>query len=125
MTLEWQRIAMRLRQSLILATALALPATVLAAQAPAASERRLSPDEVERVLTEAAARREAAEAGQIGTGPQISGEVGIGIGTGGYRSAYGTVGVPLDDGFASFSFSSERSNYRDRWKDRFSTHRNH
>ena len=101
--------------------ALAYPASASAqAQtAPVASERRLSPDEVERVLAEAAARREAAEAAELDTVPPVYGEVGFGIGTGGYRSAYGTVGVPLDDGFASFSFSSERA------RNRYTTRRNH
>jgi hypothetical protein len=113
---------MRARTYLLLAMALAFPASVFAAQpqpTPVASERRLSPDEVERVLAEAAARREAAEDARLHSGPQVSGEVGFGIGTGGYRSAYGTVGVPLDDGFASFSFSSERA------RNRYTTHRNH
>jgi hypothetical protein len=108
---------MQMRTYLLLA--LAFPVSVSAQPAPAASERRLSPDEVERVLAEAAARREAAEAGQLDAVPPVYGEVGIGIGTGGYRSAYGSVGVPLDDGFASFSFSSERA------RNRYTTHRNH
>jgi hypothetical protein len=110
---------MQMRPYLLLATVLAFPTSISAQPAPVASERRLSPDEVERVLAEAAARREAAEAAQLDAKPPVYGEVGFGIGTGGYRSAYGTVGVPLDDGFASFSFSSDRA------RNRYTTHRNH
>jgi hypothetical protein len=107
------------RQYLILTATLALPASVFAAQPQIAagadqaqsmsSERRLTPQEIERILDEASARREAAEAAALDTGPKISGEMGISIGTGGYRSVFGSAYMPLDDGFASFSFSTERS----------------
>jgi len=109
---------MRVWQYLILTATLALPATVFAAQpqiaadpdqAQSSSERRLSPQEIERILDEASARREAAEAAGLDTGPKISGEMGISIGTGGYRSVFGSAYMPMDDGFASFSFSTERS----------------
>jgi len=118
---------MQRRRHLILAMALTVPTSAFAAQTQAAavpSEHRLTPAEVEQVLAEAAARREAADKAELNSGPKVSGEIGFGIGTGGYRSAYGAVDVPLDDGFASFSFSSERSNYNERWKDRFAPRRN-
>lgn len=61
-------------------------------------ERRLTPEQVEKVLAEAAAKREKAarpslvELGEedAPAAPQVHGEVGFGIGTGGYREAYGS-----------------------------------
>ena len=41
--------------------------------------------------------------------PPIHGEIGFSIGTGGYRSAYGTAVVPLaGDGVAILSFGTDR-----------------
>lgn len=43
------------------------------------------------------------------------GEVGFGIGTGGYSELFGTVVTPLgDDGFAAFSFYQQRDGRRKR-----------
>jgi len=81
---------------------------------------RLSPEEAEAVQ-DAAARRnvEAAslEERRVPDG-RIHGEIGFGIGTGGYNSIFGTAFVPLgEDSFAAFSF--ERSDFgRRRHRDR-------
>jgi len=112
-------IEMHIRRILLLVTALALPASAFAAQAqdsiavdPAtlsnSSERRLGDAEIQHILDVAAARREAAEEARINSGPKVFGEVGFTIGTGGYRSAFGSAYVPMGDGFASFSFGTER-----------------
>ena len=87
------------------------PAQTPAAPAPAPTpdEHRLTPEQIEAVLAEAAARR-AAEAkrapmevapdqhAEDQPGPQVQGEVGLSIGTGGYREAYGTAIYPLEGG---------------------------
>jgi len=111
---------MHIRRHLLFVSALALPASAFAAQAldpavvdpptssSASSERRLGDAEIKRILDEAAAKREAAEEARINSGPKVFGEVGFAIGSGGYRSAFGSAYVPLDDGFASFSFGTER-----------------
>ena len=91
-----------------------MPAQALAqASEPApspSSERRLSPEQIEAVLAEAAKKREAAgvqlDPDQCRTGaqPQVHGEVGVSIGTGGYREVFGTAIYPLgDDGVAAVS----------------------
>ena len=69
-------------------------AMLLAAPAPIADERRLSPAEVERILEEAARKRVAAEkpAARV-----IEGEVGVTIGTGGTREVSGAAAVPVGD----------------------------
>ena len=105
---------MRYKLSWILASALWLPAPALAsdAAAPLAAEHRLSEDEVKRILDAAAAKRNAPQPIDEATDgerprPQIHGEVGFGIGTGGYRSAFGTAFVPLgNEGLAIISFDS-------------------
>lgn len=105
---------MRLDPGLIVIAALLMPAPALAQTAepaPAASsERRLSPEQIEAVLAEAAKKREAAE-GRLDPGMaeqapqrQVHGEVGFAIGTGGYREVFGTGIYPLgDDGVAAIS----------------------
>lgn len=78
--------------------------------ASTASERRLSPEQIEAILEDAAKRRQA-EASQRAPElqpeaprPTVHGEVGFGIGTGGYREAFGTAIYPLgDDGVAAIS----------------------
>ena len=76
----------------------------------AAGEHRLSPQEVNQILDDAASKREASEVTVPVEKFPVHGEVGVTIGTGGYRSVYGTANVGLaDDGFASFSFGSERN----------------
>ena len=107
---------MRHEVARILAVALSLPAPALAADAPAplAPVHRLSEGEIDRILDAAAAKREPVETideeidGERPR-PPVHGEVGFGIGTGGYRSAFGSAVVPLDDGFAAFSF--DRTNF--------------
>ena len=102
----------RVRVSL-LASSLALPGTALAAPdqplSPIASEHRLSPDQIEAVLDDAARKREPAPLTDENLPPPIHGEIGFSIGTGGYRSAYGTAVVPLSgDGVAILSFGTDR-----------------
>jgi len=112
---------------LLLASTLVLPAPATAADvaaqpAPAApAEHRLSEAEIEKILNEAARKREAPAPIVDVTAPDeeqagmpIHGEVGFAIGTGGYRSAFGTAVVPLaNDGFAAFSFETNRFRPRD------------
>jgi hypothetical protein len=73
-------------------------------------EHRLSPDQIEAVLAEAARKREAAEqqldpaAAGPAPGRPIHGEVGVGIGSAGYRELFGTGIYPLgDEGAAAIS----------------------
>ena len=78
------------------------PAAVLAAPA-----QRLSDEQVEQVLAEAAAKREAAERAAEKPKIAIHGEVGVEVGTGGSRAAYGTAFVPLGaENGAVLSFST-------------------
>lgn len=82
---------------------------------------RLSAEQIAALETARLARSEAdapvvAEAADAAEAtPQRDrrphGEVGFGIGTGGYSELFGTVVTPLgDDGFAAFSFSQQRDN---------------
>lgn len=73
---------------------------------------RISPQEAEAVQAAAAARK--ADFGRVNDSAapdgQIHGEIGLGIGTGGYSSVFGTAIVPLGNtGIAAFSF--ERTNF--------------
>lgn len=77
---------------------------------PVASERRLSPDQIEAVLAEAARKREASQGREMlesiedDAPRQIRGEVGVSVGTGGYREVFGTAFYPMgDDGAAAIS----------------------
>ena len=99
--------------------ALAAPAVGQQGAEPAANpsdERRLSPQQVEQVLAEAAARRAASEnkatmpeGDELGLVPPIYGEIGFGIGTGGYRSAYGSANYQMgEDAFARISLGYDR-----------------
>ncbi len=91
-------------------TAVALVAAPgVAADRPATADvRRLSPVEVEAILDAAAAKREAGAAPEA---RRIEGEIGVAIGTGGYREAFGTAVVPLgQDGTAIVSFDTVDSN---------------
>jgi len=115
----------------ILLTAIALAAAQGAADpAPAGSERRLTPEQVEAVLAEAAAKREASQRRPPGTieiedlepmrPPPVHGEFGIGMGTGGYREIFGSSFVPMGrNGGAAFSFDftdfGDRRYPRDRY----------
>lgn len=100
----------------IFVAALLMPAQLVAqAGAPTptpspGSERRLSPEQIEAVLAEAAKKREAAgvrpgpEAAEPVSRPPVQGEFGISIGTGGYREVFGTGIYPMgDDGVAVIS----------------------
>lgn len=96
---------------------LAIPGNAASAAEPVSDQsggtvHRLSPEEAEAVQ-DAAARRNinapSLDEQKVPDG-RIHGEIGFGIGTGGYSSVFGTAYVPLgDDGFAAFSF--ERSNF--------------
>lgn len=76
------------------------------------SLHRLSPEEAEAVQ-EAAAKRNIDVPSldeQRALDGRIHGEIGFGIGTGGYNSVFGTAIVPLSDhGIAAFSY--ERTNF--------------
>ena len=115
---------------LLMACLLVLPGAAFAATDPqqpvpaVPTEHRLSPAEVERVLEQAARKREgrgfadpalvAEQDEEAKPGLPIHGEVGVSIGTGGYRSVYGTAFMPLpDDGFAILSFESSQFPTRD------------
>ena len=94
--------------ALLTAAPAAAQSTGAATSAP--SEHRLSPDQIEAVLAEAAKKREAAEqkldppAAVPAPGRPIQGEVGFGIGSAGYREVFGTAIYPVgDDGAAAFS----------------------
>ena len=108
---------MQLMPLSLLASTLFLAAPALADPAPAMpSEHRLSDAEIQQVLDGAASRRESASPfGETATPeegklpPPIHGEMGFAIGTGGYRSAFGTAVVPLPgDGVAVLSFGTDR-----------------
>jgi hypothetical protein len=78
----------------------------------AGTVHRLSPAEVEAVQNAAADRNINAPSLDDRAVPdgRIHGEIGFGIGTGGYTSVFGTAFIPLgDDGFAALSF--ERSDF--------------
>lgn len=101
---------------MIAVAALTIPAAAFA-QVPTApssttDERRLTAEQVEAILAEAAKKREAAEArvpfesdaAEQQVKPQVHGEVGVAIGTGGYREVFGTAIYPLGDaGVAAIS----------------------
>lgn len=107
---------------LLLASTLFLASPALAAEGSAqpapvmSSEHRLSEAEIEKVLETAARKRESAKPSgesvmseEEGLPPAIHGEVGFAIGTGGYRSAFGTAVVPLPgDGVAILSLGTDR-----------------
>jgi hypothetical protein len=115
----------------ILFAAIALAAAQAATDlAPGSSERRLTPEQVEAVLAEAAAKREASERRAPATveiedlepmrAPPVHGEFGIGMGTGGYREIFGTGIYPMGlNGGAAVSFDfvdfGDRRYRRDRY----------
>ena len=102
-----------MKSCLIIVPLVLAPSPAAAQAAPAAPasgpERRLSPQPIEAVLAEAAKKREASERQELPVGQaeprQIHGEVGVSIGTGGHRGAFGTAVYPVgDDGAAAISF---------------------
>ena len=59
-------------------------------------------------LAQAAAKREAAEVEALAPKPGIHGEVGVEVGTGGHRAAFGTAYVPLGkDSGATVTFVTQ------------------
>lgn len=100
---------MRLR--LLIAMSVLFPAPALAAD-----ERRLSAVEVEQILDKAAQKREATTiARTVEKAPAparpIEGEVGVSVGSGGYREMFGTAIVPVGaEGVAIISIDSAESN---------------
>ena len=110
---------MRLRLAALM-IALAAPGVTQAAEVK--GEHRLSEAEIQKVLDEAAAKREAQDAGYTRYADPVAattdaerpvrpiqGEMGFAVGTGGYRSAFGTAVVPIgNQGTAAFSFETGR-----------------
>lgn len=105
---------------LILALASLLPGAALASDpVPSTampSEHRLTPEQIESVLADAARKRDGAGAPAAAGGPEaekpqvpIHGEFGFSIGTDGYRAAHGTavIGLP-GSGSAIISMGTER-----------------
>ena len=102
--------------------AMMFAALLLAAATPVAAPEvhRLSPDAVEAAVSAGAERNRAAEALALDDAQdaasdrrKIHGEVGVGVGTGGGREAFGTAVVPLGQtGVAAFSYDYSR------WGDR-------
>ena len=87
----------------------AVPSAVTAAE-PASSpssERRLSPEQIEAVLAEAAKKRQAAEGHAVANSIERSasrkahGEVGVSVGTGGYREVSGSAIAPMGENGAA------------------------
>jgi hypothetical protein len=70
--------------------------TMAPVSAPAPVQR-LSDAQIAQVLDEAAAKREASEAAAIQPKREIRGEVGVEVGTGGYRGVYGSAFFPFGD----------------------------
>jgi hypothetical protein len=96
----------------VIALAAAQPA---ADPAPSASERRLTPEQVEAILEEAASKRLAEErrayepqpSPEVAADPPpspIFGEFGLSVGTGGYREVFGTGIYPMSNGGAAVTF---------------------
>jgi hypothetical protein len=75
----------------------------------------LTPEQAEAAKEAGAARnaQDAALGLEPGRDRSIHGEMGVAIGTGGYRSMYGTAVVPLGDS-ATLGLSFEREQYNDR-----------
>ena len=90
----------------------AAPSTEDVTVFPSGRVHRLSPEEAQAVQDAAADRDINAPSLDDRPVPdgRIHGEIGFGIGTGGYNSIFGTAYIPLgDDGFAALSF--ERSDF--------------
>ena len=96
----------------VFAALIVVPSLAPAATPAAPSEIRLTQAEIDQVLADAARKREAGPQ-QVVDEPQqrkIHGEVGFEVGSGGYRSVYGTTALELPDGgFAILSFQTGRS----------------
>ena len=98
--------------TMLVAAVIAAPSLGLAEAPAARSEIRLSQAEIDQVLADAARKREARPQ-EVDAEPQrrqVHGEVGFEVGSGGYRSVYGTTALELPDGgFAILSFQTGRS----------------
>lgn len=95
----------------------ALLAAPVAAAAPPTDDQRLTPAQIQQVLDDAAAKREANEQAldAAHAGPDVHGELGVEVGTGGYRSIFGTAVVGFgNSGGAIVSFDSTHFNARSR-----------
>lgn len=109
-----------MRSILAIATLALFAAPAVASDIPASQDagtvHRLSAAEVEALKEAAADRnRSTADALEVNdrTAPQVHGEVGFAVGTGGYTSVFGTAVVPLgSDAVAAISF--ERAQFNDR-----------
>ena len=82
-----------------------------AATASQAETVRLTPEQAEAAIEAGAAKARRAEG--LPDNPvldrRVHGEVGVAVGTGGYRSIYGVVGVPLgDSGGLVLGYNQER-----------------
>ena len=96
----------------IFAALIAVPSLASATPPAAPSEIRLTQAEIDQVLADAARKREARPQAVVDElqGRKVHGEVGFEIGSGGYRSVYGTSALELPDGgFAILSFQTGRS----------------
>jgi len=94
---------------------------LVAGPALAADERRLSAVEVERILDQAAQKRETPvtkpAATSLAPARPIEGEVGVSVGSGGYREVFGTAVVPIGQqgvAIVSFDAGESRREYRRR-----------
>ena len=104
----------------VLIAAILLPTPLVAADPQRVAmpdEHRLSDVEVQKILENAAAKHQSQPvpvppAETLAPPPRpIEGEMGVAIGTGGYREAFGTAVVPLgQDGVAIISFDTAESN---------------
>jgi hypothetical protein len=94
----------------LLILACAFPAAALAAEP---GVQRLSDEQVERVLADAAAKREAAEIAALEPKPGIHGQAGVEVGTGGHRAAFGTAYIPLGSDGSGATVSIATSTGRD------------
>ncbi len=93
--------------------AFAIVISLVGAPAIAEDARRLTPAQIEQVLQDAARKR--AEAERAPPPRAIEGEVGVSIGTGGYREVFGTAVVPVgNDATAIISVGNEQSDRRPR-----------
>jgi hypothetical protein len=107
-------------QSVVTACLIASPALAADTSQNAGTVHRLSADQIDAIArtqadrdSEAAPLGYANEIGETTPKPKIHGEIGFGIGTGGYSEVFGTVDTPLgQDGYLALSFAqSNGGNY--------------
>ncbi len=94
----------------ILSAALFLAPTLAAAE----TVTRWTPKRIEAAKEAAAARNMKADTGVVDgstSDRRIHGEMGVAVGTGGYRSVFGAADLPLgQDGHFAFSFENSQFN---------------